>query len=73
MISGYDVEKISYSGFIFTVAGSLTISYSGDNSCATSVTLNQPSTISSDSDSNCSIMDSGNYRLNVVTADAVLV
>jgi sugar lactone lactonase YvrE len=60
-------------GKIFTIAGSGTSGYSGDNGPAPDAALNGPNGVAVDSVGNLYISDYGNHRVRMVTADKWII
>ncbi len=66
-MSNNRVRKVTVGGIITTLAGTGTASYSGDNSAATSATLNLPTGVVIDSAGNIYIADQYNHRIRKIT------
>jgi sugar lactone lactonase YvrE len=55
-------------GYIYTIAGTGTTGFSGDEGAATSAKLDQPAGIAFDNDGNAVVADTGNQRIRVIAA-----
>ncbi|MGA7398686.1 MAG: hypothetical protein WBW38_01605 [Candidatus Sulfotelmatobacter sp.] len=65
----YAIREVATTGTITTVAGTLgTAGYTGDNTAATSATLNYPSSVVVDSSGDIFIADTDNFVIREVTA-----
>jgi sugar lactone lactonase YvrE len=68
------IRKVTVStGIISTIAGTGTVSYSGDNGQATSATLNYPFGVGLDTASNVYIADTSNHRIRKVTISTGII
>ena len=68
------IRKVTFAtGFISTVAGNGTQSFSGDNSAATSATMNNPTDVAVDNNGNIYIADRLNSRIRKVTASTNII
>ena len=68
------IRKVTVStGIISTIAGTGTISYSGDNGAATSATLNYPYGVGLDTAGNVYIADRNNNRIRKVTISTGII
>jgi uncharacterized repeat protein (TIGR01451 family) len=65
------VRMISSAGVISTVAGTGVQGYSGDGAAATSAMLNSPQAVALDKSQNLYILDSGNYRVRMVSGGTI--
>jgi trimeric autotransporter adhesin len=66
------IRKINSAGIINTVAGNGSSGYSGDGNQATLAKIFYPYDVSADSFGNFFIVDSGNYRIRMVTSAGVI-
>jgi uncharacterized alkaline shock family protein YloU len=68
------IRKVTVStGIISTIAGTGTVSYSGDNGAATSATLSYPFGVGLDTAGNVYIADSANHRIRKVTISTGII
>jgi uncharacterized protein (TIGR03437 family) len=66
------IRKVSSSGIISTIAGTLNAGFSGDGGPATSAALSSPSAIALDSSGNLFISDRGNNRVRRVSSAGII-
>ena len=72
--SNHRIRKVTVStGIISTIAGTGTVSYSGDNGAATSATLYGPLGVGLDTASNVYIADTANHRIRKVTVSTGII
>jgi hypothetical protein len=64
-------EVVASTGNIQTIAGTGVAGYSGDNSTATSATLNSPTAVAVDSNGNVYIADTNNHRIREITGATI--
>ena len=62
------VREVSAAGVVSTVAGTGVQGYSGDGAAATAAMLNQPQSVTVDTNGNLYIYDSGNNRIRMVNS-----
>lgn len=66
------VRKINTSGIISTIAGTGTVSFSGDGGPATAATLSYPNFINIDNSGNLLLTDNGNHRIRQITPAGII-
>jgi sugar lactone lactonase YvrE len=70
--TNHRVRKIDSNGYIFTIAGTGTAGYSGDNGQATSAQINGPNGLATDSSGNIYIGDRINQRIRKIDSNGVI-
>ena len=66
------IRKVAPNGIISTIAGTGSVSFSGDAGSATSAALNTPTGVAVDSSNNIYIADSGNHRIRKITTNGII-
>jgi sugar lactone lactonase YvrE len=70
--ANHRIRKVTATGTISTIAGTLTSGFSGDGSLATSAEINNPSDVKLDMTGNIYIADNGNKRIRRIDPSGII-